>query len=80
MAATAGEAIGLPAAATPAVWLSQVEVAVCAERMLRQLITGIQPRERRITHVGSKNSSVQMGLYPCPWWALADKGEVVITT
>ena len=50
MAATAGEAVGLPAAATPAVRPNQLDPAVGAERMLRQQVSGVQPCERVIAH------------------------------
>jgi hypothetical protein len=52
MAAAAGKAIGLPAAAAPAVWLSQLGPAAGADRMLWQMVSWVQPRERGITHGG----------------------------
>ena len=50
MEATAGEAIGLPAAAAPAVRLSELDLAVGAERMLRQVDSWVQPAERNVAH------------------------------
>ena len=47
MAAAAGEAIGLPAAAAPAVWLGQLGHAVGAERVLWQVGSGVQPGKTR---------------------------------
>src|SRR5215218_6018570 len=80
MAVTAGKAIGLPAAATPAVRLSELGLAFGAVRMVWQLRSRVHPGECEIAHVGSKSSVVQIRTDPCRVCELTDKGEVVITT
>jgi len=57
MAAAAGEAIGLPAASAPTIWLAQLGLAVGADRTLRQVVSEIQPREHGIAHVGMMSDS-----------------------
>ena len=60
MAAAAGEAIGLPAAATPTVWLGQLGLAIGTDRMFWWLAPGVQPSGHRIAHAGMMNDPVQL--------------------